>query len=210
MSTSEWSAINPLSARESVIIVAIQSIRLYARATLTAAVLLFGPAPAYADQTDERLEELFNSLGETEDLFEAQEVQLQISNIWQDSNSASIELLLSRSISAINEQDYDTARTHLDDIVDLAPEFAEGWNQRAILNFVTYRYEEAILDIQKTVLLEPRHYGAWSGLGQIFESVGNERAALEAYRHALSLNPYLEGTERAIKSLERDVEGRGI
>ncbi len=165
---------------------------------------------AYADQTDERLEELFKSLGDTEDSNKAREVQLEISSIWQEPDSASVEVLLNRSLSAVNEQDFDTARVHLDDIVELAPGFAEGWNQRAILNFMTDRYDEAILDIQRAVSLEPRHYGAWSGLGQIFESVGNGRAALQAYRQALSVNPHLEGAERAIKRLVLDVEGQGI
>ena len=179
-----------------------------ALALSTALFGIFGQVRA--DQNDERLTELFESLAATEDESKIRDLQLEITNIWQDPNSASIELLLKRSLNAINEQDFETARTHLDDVVVLAPEFAEGWNQRAFLNFMTDRYEEAILDIQKTVSLEPRHYGAWSGLGQIFESVGNERAALEAYRRALLVNPHLEGADRAIKRLEKDVEGQGI
>ena len=177
---------------------------------IVTAIALCVPVSGFAGQTDERLTELFRALGETDDELEARELQLQIADIWREPDSATIELLLNRGLNAINEQDYDTARVHLNDIVDLAPNFAEGWNQRAMLNFITNRYDEAILDIQKTVSLEPRHYGAWSGLGQIFEAVGNERAALEAYRRALNVNPHLEGAEQAIRRLAVDVEGQGI
>lgn len=174
------------------------------------AIALCIPVLGFAGQADERLTELFRALGETDDELKARELQLQITAIWREPDSATIELLFDRSLDAIEEQDYDTARIHLNDIVALAPNFAEGWNQRAILNFVTNRYDEAILDIQKTVSLEPRHYGAWSGLGQIFEAVGNERDALEAYRRALNVNPHLKGVEQAIRRLAVDVEGQGI
>jgi Flp pilus assembly protein TadD len=133
---------------------------------MVAALAMKGPVRA--DQSDERLADLFESLKDTEDAGEARKVQLEISGIW------------------------------------------EGWNQRAILNFMTDRDDDAILDIRKTVSLEPRHFGAWSGLGQIFESINNDRAALQAYRQALSVNPHLESAERAIKRLEKDVEGQGI
>jgi Tfp pilus assembly protein PilF len=57
---------------------------------------------------------------------------------------------------------------------------------------------------------EPRHFGALSGLGTIMQELGNDKAALEAYRRALAVHPKLEKVPDLVKKLAEKVEGREI
>ena len=174
------------------------------------AACLLGPAIGRADQTDPALDELFAELNEADSRFAIKEIESQIQSIWSDPDSDSIDLLMNRAQEAMDQDEYDVALIHLDDVVDLAPEFAEGWNRRATLFYLMKRYDHAVLDIEKTVMLEPRHFGAWSGLGLIFLDIGNKEGALKAYRKALAANPHLARIGRVIKELEPDVAGRAI
>jgi len=163
-----------------------------------------------ADQTDPALNELFAALNEADSPMEIRQIESQIQDIWSDPGSDSIDLLMNRAREAMNEDEYDIALIHLDDGVDLAPEFAEGWNRRATLFYLMKRYDDAVVDIEKAVVLEPRHFGAWSGLGLIFLDIGNKEGALKAYEKALEANPHLEGLGDKIKELKPDVAGRAI
>ena len=117
---------------------------------------------------------------------------------------------MSRAIEALSEDDYEAAEHILTSIVEINPNYAEAWDKRAMLYFVQDKYEQAIVDLEQTLRLEPRHFGALAGLGKIFEEYGQKRKALEAYRKALEIHPYLEGVSKEIERLSPEVEGRGI
>jgi Flp pilus assembly protein TadD len=68
-------------------------------------------------------------------------------------------------------------------------------------------YGPSVNDIARTLTLNPRHFGALSGLGMIFEQMGDEGRALEAYRAALAIHPRLEGVNEAVERLELDAAG---
>ena len=165
---------------------------------------------ARADETEPTLDELFAELADAEDPFRIDELQVEIQRIWLDPGSASIELLMDRARQAMDEEDYDTALIHLDDVVELAPSYAEGWNRRATLHYLTRNYDQSLLDIERTVALEPRHYGAWSGLGRIFMDIGNEKSAVDAFERALAVNPHLEEIQSIVERLKPSVGGREI
>jgi tetratricopeptide (TPR) repeat protein len=90
----------------------------------------------------------------------------------------------------------------LDALVHKAPHFAEAYNQRAILHFRRGDFDRSIADCQKTLQLNPVHFGAQSGLAQCYMKLKRPKAALKAFRAALELNPNLEGVEQTIRSLE--------
>ena len=64
----------------------------------------------------------------------------------------------------------------------------------------------SLADIDKVLALEPRHFGALSGLGMIRRDKGDERGALEAFREALSINPFMSNVQDAVKALEKELE----
>jgi tetratricopeptide (TPR) repeat protein len=91
-------------------------------------------------------------------------------------------------------------------LIDHAPKFAEAWNRRATINYITGKLDQSLSDIDKVLELEPRHFGALSGLGMIRKDRGDERGALEAFRDALAINPYMSNVRDAVRALEKDLE----
>lgn len=156
-----------------------------------------------------RLDRLFDDLART-DNDEWERVQTEIWRVWSRSGSASMDLLLRRADEAANSGDLDGALLFLDDLVRLAPDFAEAWNKRATVYFMRGDYGRSVADIERTLSLEPRHFGALSGLALILDRTGQKIAALKAWRRALEINPHLEGASDAVERLSPDVEGRDL
>lgn len=133
--------------------------------------------------------------------------QAQIYAVWSDSGSASMDLLALRADRAMEAQDLDKALSFLNDLVRLAPDYAEGWNKRATIYFLRDEYGRSLRDISRTLALEPRHFGAYAGLGIILDRLGDKKGALEAYRRASEIHPHLPGAAEGIRKLTREVEG---
>jgi len=129
---------------------------------------------------------------------------------WNQSGSISVDLLLSRGVDALAKGDYERSLSFLDEVVDLAPGYPEGWNKRATVHFLREDYESAINDIETTLALEPRHFGAIGGLALMLEDLGDKEGALDAYRRVLMVYPWLDGAVEAESRLTVEVEGRGI
>lgn len=153
-----------------------------------------------------QLDELFRQLSEEENPAWPV-IQAQIWRVWRRSGSPSMDLLLRRAMEKMEAEDYAAAIRFLDDLVRLAPEFAEGWNQRATAYFLAGDYGRSMRDIEATLALEPRHFGALAGLGIILDRTGNKAGAVAAYRRALELHPNLEGAQRGVDRLSEDVDG---
>lgn len=175
-----------------------------------AVTLFFGMAWAASPTAPQSLDDLFAKLSKSSDAQSAKAIEQLIWQQWLQSGSDSVDLLMSRAIEALSEDDYEAAEHILTSIVEINPNYAEAWDKRAMLYFVQDKYEQAIVDLEQTLRLEPRHFGALAGLGKIFEEYGQKRKALEAYRKALEIHPYLEGVSKEIERLSPEVEGRGI
>jgi tetratricopeptide (TPR) repeat protein len=91
---------------------------------------------------------------------------------------------------------------------ELTPSYAGGWYRRSILRYDADDRAGAIADIQETLKREPRHFGALAGLGMIYEDMGQEKAALNAYRRALEIHPFLDSARQGLQRLEPKVEGQ--
>jgi tetratricopeptide (TPR) repeat protein len=159
---------------------------------------------------EEVLDMLFERLSAADNKAESRAFEEAIREIWLDSGSPSIDLLMERGFDALREENYDRAYFYFDEVVTLAPGFAEGWDKRAAVHYIREDYAEALHDIEQVLRLEPRHYQAMAGLGIILEELGDKKGALDAFRRALALNPWLDSIDERIAPLELDVEGRGI
>jgi len=162
-----------------------------------------------AAQRQARLDKLFTRLAQPENAA-WERVQGEIWAMWSHSGSASMDLLLARATKAMDGKDLDLALRYLNDLVRLAPDFAEGWNKRATVYFLRQDYGRSIADIQRTLALEPRHFGAISGLGIILERLGDKKGAMRAFRRGLEINPHLPGAREAVERLAPDVDGRAL
>lgn len=189
------------------------------RARRFGAPILFGAlvalaAPATAEDVAvedraARLDALFAEL-QAADPAEAQRTAHGIQRLWSQSGSDSMDFLLSRGREALEAEDYDKAVEHFTALTALAPDFAEGWNMRATAHFLDDELWFAMADIQRALALEPRHFGALSGMAAILSRIGEEGAALEAARAALDVNPHLEQAREMVDTLAPKVDGRGI
>ena len=163
--------------------------------------------PSLADEA--KLDKLYIQLVQP-DLEDWEGVERKIWAEWSRSGSASMDLLLSRGRIAMEKRDFAKAIEHLTALTDHAPDFAEGWNARATAFFNAGEYGLSIVDIQRTLVLNPRHFGAMQGLGRIMEELGHESDALAAYQAAAAIHPQRQGLKEAIERLEKTVSGQDI
>ncbi|OSP55302.1 hypothetical protein BV911_08595 [Pseudoruegeria sp. SK021] len=160
-------------------------------------------AGASVAQTD-RLDRLFERLKEPE-LAEWEQVEDEIWVEWSKSGSASADLLLDRGRDALQAGNYPLAIEHLTALVDHAPAFAEGYNARATAFYQAGELGLSVQDIEAAVALNPRHFGALSGLAMIFEGLGMLAEALDVYEAVHTIHPHRPDVEDAIIRLEKDL-----
>ncbi|HXY98948.1 MAG TPA: tetratricopeptide repeat protein [Stellaceae bacterium] len=179
--------------------------RLWAAVLLAVPVL--GVAPLRAGQDDPRLGPLFDALRAAASDEAAAAAERQIWQIWIEHKNPEIARLMREGIAAMSEDDQDAALGAFDAIVKYDRNFAEGWNKRATVEFAMGDFDASIADIERTLALEPRHFGALSGLGRIYLSLGRKDLALKAFRAALAIDPHLDGLRAAVKELEKSIKG---
>lgn len=160
--------------------------------------------PAVAETS--RLDDLHAQLAK-EGLPNWQVIEQEIWIEWSKSGSAAADLLLQRGRAAMEEGDFATAIEHFTALVDHAPDFAEGYNARATAFFSMGLYGPSIKDIANTLELNPRHFGALTGLGTMFEEMDQPSRALEAYRAVQAIHPNDPDIKGAIERLERQTSG---
>ena len=117
---------------------------------------------------------------------------------------------MERSIKAMSDKKVELALKLLDHVVELAPDFTEAWNRRAYVHFTQNDIERALGDLRRTLALDPHHFKALDGLGQILREIGQKKAALKAFKQLLDVHPYWSGAKQAVDELEREVDGQGI
>jgi tetratricopeptide (TPR) repeat protein len=156
------------------------------------------------------LAQLYEQLGKVADAEAAAPIMEAIQRIWRLSGSDTVDLLMARAERFTKEDDLDLAQKIIDAAVDMAPDQAEAWDLRAKINFLKKDYDAAIADLKRALDRDPKHYDAMNDLGVVYEAMGSKKEALEAYRKALAVNPYLSEPKRAVEELRREIEGQDI
>lgn len=180
------------------------------RRVLIALALLVPLAQGAIAGGPQPVDKLFSELKTVETPEDAKPLEAQILATFLRSGSASVDLLMTRAETALGAGNKDVARHLLDEVTALAPRFAEGWHRRGLLQQNAGDDAGAMASLQKAVDLNPRHFEALFQLGQMLEDFGQKGEALKLYRRAIALDPQLEGLQRHIDGLTRDVEGQGI
>jgi len=167
------------------------------------------PKVKRGDQTHD-LDTLFEALKVAPDDDSAKAIENRIWAVMLVSKSDTANLLMNRVKSAIEAKDLDLAIKLLDGITEIKPDYIEAWNRRATIYYMKKDYGHALIDIAHVLALEPRHFGALSGLGLIMQDIGDDKYALKAYRRALAVHPHLQRIPDVVKTLTEKVEGRNI
>ena len=166
-------------------------------------------APAAADQTDPRLDMLFEEL-RTGDAVRAEENVARILEIWSDAQSDTVDLLYARAEQSLGAGRKDLALVLLDHVVGLAPSFAQGYALRGEARLVSGDTQGAIDDFNHVLQLEPRQFEVRARLAGILLAAKEKRAAYEMFQKALEWNPHDEDLRRRARALRRELDGQEI
>ena len=158
---------------------------------VTALTLSLGISSAFSDQTKPELNALFETLRTSENLIEISEVQNEIWFHWYQlpSDALALQPIFDDGMRALHFGQPQIAINHFTRVIESAPDFAEAWNRRATTFFMLGDFEASLADIQHTLSLEPRHFGALGGLSMIFENTGQFDRAIRAEMLLLELMP---------------------
>ncbi|WP_292285111.1 tetratricopeptide repeat protein [Marivita sp.] len=146
--------------------------------------------PAAPDHTDE-LDELYVEIQRAPDDMVARGISDQMWELWLDAPDEPSQSMLDTALAALRVGDYLRALDRLDALVSYCPLYAEGYNQRALLNFLRGDYPAALPDLDQAISLNPRHTGALTGKALTLIELGDADKAQEVLRRAVALNPWL-------------------
>jgi tetratricopeptide (TPR) repeat protein len=166
--------------------------------------------PVAVAKPENRLETLYGELKRQRNEKAAERIASRIFEEWNHSGSASIDLMMLWSQKAIEAEKFDVALDFLDQVVTLSPDFAEGWNRRATVHFMMRSFGKSMADIDRTLQLEPRHFGALAGMAQIMKERGSKELALEAYQRVLDIYPMMRSAQNEVATLSEELAGEGI
>ena len=155
-----------------------------------------GEAQVQAQSRQELRAELFDKLKNAETQPEAILAEAAVWRFWLTPPSEAIGALMDQAMDRRRWYAFQEAREVLDQVVEQAPEYAEGWNQRAFVLFLQEKYDESLEDIERVLTLEPKHFGALSGKARILMRQGRMALGQKALRKAVAIHPWIQ--ERAM------------
>ncbi len=172
-------------------------------------VLVFSPN-AFTDQSDTRLEQLFNVLKSSSDPSELLEVESSIWKIWFDSGMPEIDAMMEEAATAVETGQLKHAEGLYSQVIKKVPDFSEGWNRRATVRYYQQNYEGSLEDIQRTLILEPRHFGATWGLGMILGSRREFTGAIAAFERLLEIKPNARDAQPRLELLRKKLADSSV
>ena len=182
---------------------------------ISAMMILSGIMPAGADNYDgnesrykAELDQLFNTLSQSETLEEANATITNIWQIWRTDTEDSVNIqMMRRGIGFMEQGDYINAEAMFTRIINRDNDFMEAWNKRATIRFLRGDLEGSVDDINEVLKREPRHFGALSGLGMINIKRGDLQSALQNYQDILAINPLSPDANSLILEIKLKLRG---
>lgn len=165
---------------------------------ITVLICLQFTAPLRAQE--QSLDQLFEELKQAS-VEQSVRIEDKIDKLWSKTGSAAMDLLLTRGRDALENGNATAAIDHFSALVDHAPDFAQGYSLRAAAYYSAGYIGPALADIRTAVVLNPRHFGALTGLGALYEEMEQSQKALAAYQRVLELSPQKKEVQEAIKRL---------
>lgn len=158
--------------------------------------LLVSSAPAIAEcpaaaPIDTALTDLISEIREAPDEASGREISGEMWQLWLKAPDAAAQELLDQGMQQRANYDFLGAVGTFDALIDYCPEYAEGYNQRAFVSFLSGDFENALVDLDKVLVLSPRHVGAQSGRALTLMNLGRLGEARLQLLAALENNPWL-------------------
>jgi tetratricopeptide (TPR) repeat protein len=128
--------------------------------------------------------------------------------LWSRSGDPLMDALMARGTEQMQAGQHAEAIETFTSVIKAKPEFAEGWNRRATVYYLAGELQKSIADCHEVLKRNPGHFGALSGMGQIYFQLEDWASALQWYRRALEVNPNMLGVEMNIKLIEEKLRDR--
>ncbi|MGI9315974.1 MAG: tetratricopeptide repeat protein [bacterium] len=165
----------------------------------------------HADQNDKELDALFDTLLNVDTTpSQARVVTSEIWQQWLRTDSDEAQQMMSLGIELMNRYALDDAVRVFSALIEIEPDFAEAWNKRATVYYMMGKFDLSTADVAETVRLEPRHFGALSGQGLIYLKTNRREAAVEWFKKALKVNPFMENIRSSVEQIEQEIKANVI
>ena len=128
---------------------------------------------------------------------------------WCRSGNSETDRIFRSGIDALQQGRLEAAEAEFTRVIEIAPDFPEGWNKRATVRFMRKDYTGSIADCQETLARNPNHFGAASGQGLCHMSLNEFREAAVCFRRALEIHPHLDAVRHNLALAEAEGGGSG-
>lgn len=156
----------------------------------------FIPWSSSSAAANEKLEKLYVELKQSKTESAARAIENRIWQNWILGPNKEATNLLAKAMERRRAYDFSGSLKILNKLVEITPNWAEGWNQRAFVHFLREEFDKSLEDADRAIKLEPNHFGALAGKAQILMSQGRTKLGQKALRKAIKLHPFLR--ERAL------------
>lgn len=160
---------------------------------------------SHADQNHPNLKILFQELKNSSS---PKKIESKIWELWLKHNNPEIESAMNESIVLMNSRHKSMALKGFSKIIEIDPNYSEAWNKRATVYYIMMDFDKSIVDIAQTLLLEPNHFGALSGLAMIYYQQGKKELTKEVIFKLIEIYPdvqlpsYLKNLIKPLKNKE--------
>ena len=163
-----------------------------------------------ADERIKKLNQLFDDL-KTQNYSAAYKIEQEIWQIWSTHpNDENLTMLLNKGSSLVNESKYNQAIDLFSKAINLDPLWAEAWNKRATVFYLSGNFEKSQKDIDKVLALEARHFGALAGQGLVNIQLKNYEKAILSYQQVKEIYPSMQSPEIMIRRIEELIKQQTI
>ena len=168
-----------------------------------------------AEERNDKLDKLFSKLKNTKDLSSAQVIENEIWEIWSihpsdDRRGFRLTELLIQGTRLMNMRELSKAYELFTKVITVESDWAEAWNKRATVLYLMKQYESSLADIEITLVLEPRHFGALSGQALNYIELNLYEKAIESYKAAQKIYPLLDSAKKMIPELQALIKDQSI
>ena len=168
-------------------------------------ILIFKSNFVLGDQTDARLDMLFRTLSSTSNTQIIASTENKIWEIWFNHPNSDVERLMQIGVQRMNANRQSEAMLIFNELIANFPDYAEAWNRRATLHYLLGNYQESISDIENVLALEPRHFGALSGLGLVYLQLEQLGKAKQAFEDLLDVHPNSPKARENLRKVDQDL-----
>ena len=148
------------------------------------------------------LDTLFAKLQAATDPMAIQSLESAIWEQWIMVPEGQPRELMLRGITEMQQRQLQQSVVTFSKLIELSPDLSEPWNKRATAHWLLGNFPASLSDICETVKREPRHFGAYSGLGMIRAEMGEYPRAVAAFELAKKHNPHIVGIDDEIDRLK--------